>query len=708
MTRLQGWSKTQILCLLWLAAAIGAPAQTFTTLVSFNGSDGANPSASLILARDGNFYGTTENGGSNGSGTVFKISPSGVFTTVYSFCAQTNCEDGRLPESAVVQGIDGNFYGTTTLGGANGQGTVFQLTPDGQLTRLYSFCAPMQCLDGSQPNSLVQGKDGDFYGTTSGGGVLGTINCDGDGCGTVFKITPAGALTTLHTFCAQGPGEGLCADGATPLAGLVQATDGNFYGVTSLPAVCETPGSCNNGGTIFQITPSGDFSTIYTFCAQAGCPDGNYPVAALIEATDGNLYGTTYTGGANQGGTIFKTTLAGALTTLYFFCLQQSCPDGSFPRASLVQAIDGYFYTTAYAGGANGSGSIVAMTPQGALTTVYSFCHSPCGEGPYGGLVQGTDGTFYGTTYYGGNNLCDGGCGTVFSFVALPVSTFSPVSVNFGDQPSGLASSPVPVTLKNTGGAPLLISSIADTGDFSQSNNCPTAPATLSIGQSCTISIIFTPAGAGTESDTLIVTDNAAGSPHQIPLTGIGQTPFQLSTNCTNLSVVPGQTASCTVALTPARGFTKSVSLSCSGAPALAACNVKPSMITLDGSTAVQATVTATTTPATSSLLQPASQKNNSHPLEGLIALGGMTGLASLVMLPRKRNVKTARQVGLIFCLCLLSSSVTMSSCGGGSEAGAERPGTAAGTYPLTVTATFQSSTGAALTEKVSFNLVVQ
>lgn len=696
MTRLRGWSTTQILALFWFASAIGAPAQTLTTLVSFNLQNGATPGAPLILASDGNFYGTTQNGGINGGGTVFKISPAGVFNTVYSFCAQANCEDGQLPASALVQGIDENFYGTTTGGGASGEGTVFQLTADGQLTTLYSFCALVDCADGTLPNGLVQGKDGNFYGTTSGGGEIGTINCDGDGCGTVFKITPAGALTTLHTFCRESGG---CTDGAVPLAGLVQSTDGNFYGVTSIPWVCETPGSCNDGGTIFQITPSDVFSTIYTFCVQAGCPDGDYPIAALIEATNRNLYGTTDAGGANGSGTIFRVS-DGVLTTLYSFCPQYSCPDGALPRASLVQAKDGNFYTTASAGGAYGVGSILEMTPQGAVTTLYSFCRS-CEDGntPYGGLVQGTSGIFYGTTSSGG----DGGYGTVFSFVSLPVSTFSPMSVNFGDQPSGVASSPVPVTLQNTGGEPLLISSIVDAGDFSQSSNCPTAPATLPTGQSCTLNIVFTPAGAGTENGTLIVTDNAVGSPHRIPLTGVGLAPFQFTTNCTSFSVVPGQTANCAVTLIPAQGFTQSVSLSCSGAPLLAACNVNPSMITLDGSTIVQATVTVTTTPATSGSPQPASQKSN-HRLAGLIGPAGMMGLAGLVILPRKR--KAARL--LIFYLCLLSSSVVMSSCGGGSGAGAERPGTAAGTYPLTVTATFQSGTGAKFTEKVSFNLVVQ
>jgi uncharacterized repeat protein (TIGR03803 family) len=264
-----------------------------TTLYSFcsqaNCTDGANPYAGLVQATNGNFYGTTLYGGANDSGTVFQITPKGKLTTLYSFCSIGNCIDGALPYAGLVQAIDGNFYGTTSLGGADNQGgygTVFKITPGGKLTTLYSFCSQTNCTDGAAPYSrLVQGTDGSFYGTTSGGfDVCYPINC-----GTVFKITPQGELTTLHSFCQVN-----CADGANPFSGLVQGTDGNFYGTTYFGAVTNCYGAC---GTVFEISPRGDLTTLYSFCLQSGCPDGEHPYAGLMQATNGNFYGTTYEGG---------------------------------------------------------------------------------------------------------------------------------------------------------------------------------------------------------------------------------------------------------------------------------------------------------------------------------------------------------------------------------------------------------------------------
>ena len=207
------------------AAAIALPAQTVTTLFSFDMTDGAGPYAALVQATNGDLYGTAASGGANGNhnyGTVFKITPSGALTTLYSFCSQTapdgECTDGANPYAALVQATNGDFYGTTVDGGANGEGgTIFKITPSGTLTTLYSFCSQSGCTDGVQPAGLVQGANGDFYGTTGRGGVNGE--------GTVFTITPSGTLTTLYSFCSQGGGN--CTDGELP-AGLVQATNGDF------------------------------------------------------------------------------------------------------------------------------------------------------------------------------------------------------------------------------------------------------------------------------------------------------------------------------------------------------------------------------------------------------------------------------------------------------------------------------------------------
>ena len=266
-------------------------------------------------------------------------------TTIHNFCSLSGCTDGRYPHAGLVRAANGDFYGTTAEGGANQGGTVFKITPAGTLTALHGFCAQSDCSDGSVPEAgLVQATNGDFYGTTMQGGA----NREG----TVFKITPNGTLTTLYSFCSQSG----CTDGETPHAGLIQGTNGNLYGTTY-------DGGDNLGGTIFEITPSGTLTTLYSFCAQSGCTDGENPYAGLVQATDGNLYGTTEYGGANgTHGTLFRITPSGTLTTLYSFCSQSGCTDGANPIAGLVQATNGDFYGTASEGGVNGEGTVFNLS----------------------------------------------------------------------------------------------------------------------------------------------------------------------------------------------------------------------------------------------------------------------------------------------------------------------------------------------------------
>jgi uncharacterized repeat protein (TIGR03803 family) len=218
-----------IVVLFCAAAVIAAPVQSvfFTTLANFDGSNGANTWAGLIQGTDRDFYGTAHNGGASSFGTVFKITPGGTLTNLHSF----DESDGAYPQAGLIQAIDGNFYGTTSGGGSSGGGAVFAITPSGTLSTLYSFCSQFPCPGGAEPEAgLVQGSDGNFYGTT----VFGGPNCDLDrvGCGTVFKITPAGTLTTLYSFCSQPH----CTDGGWPEPGLVLANDGNFYGTTAAGA----------------------------------------------------------------------------------------------------------------------------------------------------------------------------------------------------------------------------------------------------------------------------------------------------------------------------------------------------------------------------------------------------------------------------------------------------------------------------------------
>jgi uncharacterized repeat protein (TIGR03803 family) len=281
------------------------PGGTLTVLDIFDGTDGSTPQNSpLLQALNGNFYGTAGQGGTSGVGTVFETTPGGTLTALYDFCSQPNCTDGNEPTGGLIQTPGGIFYGTTVAGGTNGLcvnsacGTVFSITSAGKLTTLYNFCAQTSCYDGATPLSgVIQANDGKFYGTTSGGGTNNN--------GTVFKITAAGALTTLYRFCTQTG----CTDGAGP-SGLVQANDGNFYGVTALGGTAGS--SCfDECGTIFKITPQGILTTLYEFCAQAKCTDG-YGPHALVQATDGNFYGVTEFGGGPCGsippgcGTVFK------------------------------------------------------------------------------------------------------------------------------------------------------------------------------------------------------------------------------------------------------------------------------------------------------------------------------------------------------------------------------------------------------------------
>jgi uncharacterized repeat protein (TIGR03803 family) len=386
---------------------------SFITLASFNGTDGAYPTAGLVQATNGNLYGTTSTGGAYGGGTVFKITPSGTLTTLYSFCAQSGCTDGGYPALGLVQANNGDLYGATSGGGANNGGTVFKITPGGTLTTLYSFCSQSGCTDGIDPLAgLVQATNGDLYGTTLYGGASND--------GTVFKITPTGTLTTLYSFCSKS----VCTDGNGPFAGLAQATNGELYGTTVWGGANTNPDFPGGGGTVFKITPSGTLTTLYRFCSQSGCTDGARPAAGLVQATSGELYGTTVAGGANTnpdfpsgGGTVFKITPSGTLTTLYRFCSQSGCTDGALPQAALVQASDGYLYGTTSQEGANGNyGTVFKITPSGALTTLYSFCsQSGCTDGSMdgntaAGLVQATNGDLYGTTELDGAN----GDGTVF------------------------------------------------------------------------------------------------------------------------------------------------------------------------------------------------------------------------------------------------------------------------------------------------------
>ena len=359
------------------SGCITVSAQTVTTLHSFNGGDGQSPEAALAQGSDGNFYGTTAVGGAHSEGMAFKINAAGTLTTLHSFSGFPT--DGALPVAGLLPTNLGIFFGTTASGGMFFQGTVFGMTPSGVTVMLHSFSgAPSE---GAVPTAgLVRGGDGNFYGTTISGGA--------HYLGTVFKIDGTGNLTTLHSF------SGSPSEGAGPFAGLVQASDGNFYGTT-------VSGGAHYQGTLFRITPAGALTVLHSF---SGAPsEGAVPTAGLVRGGDGNFYGTTISGGAHYLGTVFKIDGTGNLTTLHSFSGSPS--EGAGPFAGLVQASDGNFYGTTVSGGAHYQGTLFRITPAGALTVLHSFSGAPSeGAVPFAGLVQGTDGNFYGTTALGGAN----------------------------------------------------------------------------------------------------------------------------------------------------------------------------------------------------------------------------------------------------------------------------------------------------------------
>ncbi len=287
-----------------------------TVLHTFNGTDGSGHKSALIQGSDGNFYGTTYAGGSQNDGTVYRMTPAGALTTLHSFRGGT---EGESPDAALVQGSDGDFYGVTTLGGTGNDGTVFKLTPEGVLSTLYSFTANGDGKSSSQP--LARGSDGNFYGVTdttvfkitpagalttihrfnlnaegsepqgglvqgSDGNFYGTANSGPRGCGTVFKVTPAGKLTLLADF--------YYGNGWMPVGTLVFDGKGNLYGATSY-------GGTHNAGTMFRVSPAGELAVLYN----SNGIDGAGPGFGVVLDSSGNLYGV----GNGQTATVFELTV---------------------------------------------------------------------------------------------------------------------------------------------------------------------------------------------------------------------------------------------------------------------------------------------------------------------------------------------------------------------------------------------------------------
>jgi len=387
---------------MFAASATVLHAQTYKVLYNFGNvkCDPLDPSISGIIAqgRDGNLYSTTGTFGSgcNSGGAAFKITPKGKLTLLHSFGSQTGDQGG--PVSGVTLGTDGDFWGTSE-GGDYG-GNIWKMTASGKVTD-FNVLGGTKEVNGIEPTAPpVQGMDGDWYGTTNQGGNIAKCTYNFGGCGVIYKITPSGKFKVIYTFDQ--------ANGANPDSPLVLGTDGNFYGTTYYGG---TVGKVfKNGGVIFRVTPAGKYTVIYVFCTLAGCHDGANPVGGLVQGTDGNFYGTTEYGGSSTilpYGVAFKVTPAGKLTVLNSFCTLASCTDGANPFGGLVQATDGNLYGTTVYGGANKQGTIFQVTPKGKFTIVHNFqdtTGSLFGEFPEVTLLQNTNGILYGDTMNGGTS----------------------------------------------------------------------------------------------------------------------------------------------------------------------------------------------------------------------------------------------------------------------------------------------------------------
>ncbi len=361
-------------------------------------NDGAVPT-SLILARDGvTLYGATFPGGAYQQGMVFKLSTSGTETLLYSFSGNGGVAastDGAGPAS-LVQGSDGNFYGTTKAGGLYNEGCVFSMTPAGVETVIYSFSGNggvAESTDGASPVGLVEGSDLSFYGTTQLGGA--------NGLGAAFNITTSGVETVLYSFGGGPTGATSATDGASPAGPLIQGSDGNFYGTTQA-------GGTNAAGTVFSLTSLGVETVLYSF---GGGSDGEAPDAGLVQGNDGNFYGTTYLSGLYGGGTVFSVTPAGVETVIHNFSGGGhliGSTDGANPSAGLMLGADGNLYGTTRAGGPQFfGGTLYEITKSGVETVLYSFSGlnegSIDGDTPTLGVVSDIHGNMYGTTAGGGS-----------------------------------------------------------------------------------------------------------------------------------------------------------------------------------------------------------------------------------------------------------------------------------------------------------------
>lgn len=383
----------------WLGSGAISPAHaelaSAQSVHSFEAPNGVNPRGPLLLAPDGNFYGTVQSGGPGGRGTVVRLTPSGALSTIASFSGEGS--GGQYPGAPLVSGVDGKLYGVTASGGAENLGTVFRVGLHGGLKTLASFTS---ATGHGAESGLVLGADGNFYGSNPYGGP--TDN------GTVIRVTPAGQVTAIASFTGD--------NGTTPFGRLVQMPGGSFFGVTAA-------GGANGLGVVFKVTKAGALTVLHHFDASEGLA----PQAGLSIGDDGRLFGTTYQGGSDGYGTIFRINpSSGAFATLVNF---DYATRGGFPKCELLLGPDGAFYGVAAAGPSN-QGMVFRVTKAGGFSTLATFDGSD-GAQPEGGLAYGNDGNFYGVTTVGGSS----GLGTAFRLTTSGTLT----SLVSFDAPEGIS-----------------------------------------------------------------------------------------------------------------------------------------------------------------------------------------------------------------------------------------------------------------------------
>jgi uncharacterized repeat protein (TIGR03803 family) len=438
-----------VLILLCAAISIAAPAQTFSKLADLSSTTGEHPASQLTQGVDGNLYGSAEAGGAYFAGTFTKVTRSGTVTDLHDFCLNdvNDCPDGATPMGQIALGADGNFYGSTqgspNLQADLGSGTLYKITPGGSFTTLYNFdSCTSNC--SAYPNSgLTLARNGDFYGTSYPTSASPSAFDD-----LVFKISSSGRFTNILVVCPNQ----ICPTDAGPYGTLLQAgyyidayraeIGGNLIG--------PGPGGANGVGAFYKMSRAGTPTVSYSYCADSICHDGYQTNTPIVEAEAGGFFGTNLYGGSGtsctltQGcGTAFKiiATGTGSLTKLHDFCSFASCGDGSTPNA-LILATDGNFYGTTSAGGANGDGTVFSTTREGRFTLIHTFSGTD-GSQPVTALYQATDGNLYGTTAKGGAN----NDGTIFK-ISLGVAPFVATV-----QDAGAVGDPVVILGNNLTGA---------------------------------------------------------------------------------------------------------------------------------------------------------------------------------------------------------------------------------------------------------------